>query len=247
MLKNGQAFHLARSKGGHAALGIAAARGQHLVAECFQLAVNAADVGDGGVAQIGRQAREGGVLLIGLRRDAIGGVAQKRRLGQLGDDVGLSGVPLAGQQVGRINQQRPRARRAVQGADPDVPDELLFADEPRGKVAAVPVGFEAGLALTLFTDDGDQLRNGELAPRAGLAGKVAVVGVQCLVAGIEEVLADRLSEAELDEAGVQRVDDGAHDGAVVHGPLTSSMRFCRHQAGRMSNRAVRELSVPRPS
>ena len=122
---------------------------------------------------------------------------------------------MAGQQVGRINQQRPRARRAVQGADPDVPDELLFADEPCGQVAAVPVGFEAGLALTLFTDDGDQLRNGELAPRAGLAGKVAVVGVQCLVAGIEEVLADRLSEAELDEAGVQRVDDGAHDGAVV--------------------------------
>ena len=69
---------MARSKGGHAALGIAAARGQHLVAECFQLAVKAADVGDGGVAQIGRQAREGGVLLIGLRRDAIGGVAQKR-------------------------------------------------------------------------------------------------------------------------------------------------------------------------
>lgn len=94
VLKNGQAFHLARSKGGHAALGIAAACGQHLVAECFQLAVNAADVGDGGVAQIGRQVREGGVLLIGLRRDAIGGVAQKRRLGQLGDDVGLAGIVL---------------------------------------------------------------------------------------------------------------------------------------------------------
>lgn len=75
VLKNGQAFHLARSKGGHAALRIAAARGQHLVAKRLQFAVNAADVGDGGIAQIGRQACEGGVFLVGLRRDAVGGVA----------------------------------------------------------------------------------------------------------------------------------------------------------------------------
>lgn len=94
VLQNGRTFHLARGKGGHAALGVAAACGQHLVAERFQLAVNAADVGDGGVAQIRRQAREGGVLLVGLRRDAVGGVAQKRRLSQLGDDVGFAGVVL---------------------------------------------------------------------------------------------------------------------------------------------------------
>lgn len=36
VLQNGQAFHLACGKGGHAALGVAAARGQHLVAERFQ-------------------------------------------------------------------------------------------------------------------------------------------------------------------------------------------------------------------
>lgn len=74
VLQNGQAFHLARGKGGHAALGGAAARGQHPAAKRLQLAVNAADIGDGGVAQIERQARKGGVLLVGLRRDAVGGV-----------------------------------------------------------------------------------------------------------------------------------------------------------------------------
>ena len=47
MLQNSEALHFAGREGGHAAIGIAAAGGEYLVAEGIQLAVDAADVGDG--------------------------------------------------------------------------------------------------------------------------------------------------------------------------------------------------------
>lgn len=78
MLQNGEALHLAGREGGHAAVGVAAAGRQHLVAEGVQLAVDADDVGDGGFAQVGRQAGEAGELLVGLGSDAVGGVTGER-------------------------------------------------------------------------------------------------------------------------------------------------------------------------
>lgn len=95
MLQNGETLHLAGRERGHAAFGIASASGQHLIAEGVQLAVDADDVGDGRVAQIARQLREAGELLVGLGCNAVGGVTGERRLGQLGNHVGLLRVALA--------------------------------------------------------------------------------------------------------------------------------------------------------
>lgn len=52
-------LHLAGRERGHAAVEVAAAGGQHLVAEGARLAVDADNVGDGGLMQVGRQVGEG--------------------------------------------------------------------------------------------------------------------------------------------------------------------------------------------
>lgn len=80
---------------------------------------------------------------------------------------------------------------------------------------AVTVGLEGGVFPARFLNQGDELRDVELAERDGLAGQVAVVGVESLVARIEEVLTGCLAETEIEESAVEPVDDDAHDGAVV--------------------------------
>ncbi len=71
------------------------------------------------------------------------------------------------------------------------------------------------MRFACLRDEVDDLRDRLIAVRLSVAGQIPMIRIERLIAGVQEVAACGLAEAKVEEPGMQRIDDGAHDIVVI--------------------------------